>query len=242
MRNQWIRCDVRLTAEDIDGNVASVTRCFQMNGEAKGGNFSVSFEDLTIPVAGILITITRTYDSRVKSTGDFGVGWNLSFSDFRLEESEAPGAGWQAVCRRSHFGTCLEYGVEPTRLHSVVITSPDGQVDEFEFSAQTFGGLSDFLIPGNLILNSKPETVSSLQALNDTAFDVQQSGQLQDFSFNVVDPNGNTITLGAGNGDELEDLEEYLIELSEMQNCDFRSLKFATVGDVVRYYARMVRE
>lgn len=59
--------DVRLTAEDTSGNVASVTQSYEVDGGAKIGNFTLSFNDLTIPVSGIPITITRTYDSRKRS-------------------------------------------------------------------------------------------------------------------------------------------------------------------------------
>ena len=31
----------------------------------------------TVPLAGIPVTVTRTYDSRDKCPGDFGTGWNL---------------------------------------------------------------------------------------------------------------------------------------------------------------------
>jgi hypothetical protein len=69
--------DVRLTAEDASGNTSSQTVLYQLEGEMKVGNFTITFNDLTIPVAGIPITIARTYDSRVKTNGDFGIGWRL---------------------------------------------------------------------------------------------------------------------------------------------------------------------
>jgi hypothetical protein len=40
----------------------------------KVGHFTVSFRDLTIPVPGIPIQVVRTYDSRNKGFGDFGIG------------------------------------------------------------------------------------------------------------------------------------------------------------------------
>jgi hypothetical protein len=50
----------------------------------KIGNFTLSFNDLTIPVSGIPITITRTYDSRNRTTGDFGAGWTLDIKDIEV--------------------------------------------------------------------------------------------------------------------------------------------------------------
>jgi hypothetical protein len=43
-------------------------------GARVGGNFTVSFTDLEVPVAGMPIRVTRTYDSRDKQPGDFGYG------------------------------------------------------------------------------------------------------------------------------------------------------------------------
>ena len=48
--------DLRLTAEDASGNVASVTRTVQFEGEANVGNFTISFDDLEIPVPVGMIT------------------------------------------------------------------------------------------------------------------------------------------------------------------------------------------
>lgn len=44
----------------------------------QAGLFAVLFLAVLVPVAGIPIQITRTYDSRNKEAGDFGgvAGWN----------------------------------------------------------------------------------------------------------------------------------------------------------------------
>ena len=59
---------------------------YQIEGEAKVGNFSLSFTDLELPMAGIPITINRNYDSRNKSKGDFGVGWTLGIQDIEISQ------------------------------------------------------------------------------------------------------------------------------------------------------------
>src|SRR5205823_1043317 len=41
--------DVRLTAWDKAGNTATATKVFQADGQAKLGNFTVAFDDLSIP-------------------------------------------------------------------------------------------------------------------------------------------------------------------------------------------------
>ena len=43
-----------------------------VKGNRKVGHFSVSFVDMELPLAGLPIRLTRTYDSRDKRVGDFG--------------------------------------------------------------------------------------------------------------------------------------------------------------------------
>src|SRR6185436_7216127 len=73
--------EVRLTARDFAGKTASASINAVVGGQMKIGHFSLSFVDLDVPVAGLPIQVTRTYDSRDKRRGDFGIGWRLSLSD-----------------------------------------------------------------------------------------------------------------------------------------------------------------
>ena len=52
-----------------DHNRTLIVEC-----KLKVGNVTVSFTDLNIPVAGVPMEVTRTYDSRDKRVGDFGFG------------------------------------------------------------------------------------------------------------------------------------------------------------------------
>jgi hypothetical protein len=79
--------DLRLTAEDASGNTSAATVTVEIDGQAKIGHFSLSFDDLVVPMAGIPITVTRTYDSRNKAAGDFGVGWTLSVKNIEVFET-----------------------------------------------------------------------------------------------------------------------------------------------------------
>jgi hypothetical protein len=56
--------DIRLTAEDESGNLETVDTVYQIDGNMKIGIFTLTFTDLTIPVSGIPMTVTRTYNSR----------------------------------------------------------------------------------------------------------------------------------------------------------------------------------
>jgi hypothetical protein len=56
--------EVRLTATDTAGRVARASAVVVVRDNLKVGNFTVSFVDLEVPVAGQPIRVTRTYDSR----------------------------------------------------------------------------------------------------------------------------------------------------------------------------------
>ncbi|HET9703531.1 MAG TPA: PKD domain-containing protein, partial [Vicinamibacterales bacterium] len=85
---------VRLIAEDVNGQTAIDERVYRIDGAAKVGLFTLTFVDLRVPVTGIPITIERTYDSRVKTQRDFGVGWSLVVKAGRVQHNRPTGEGW----------------------------------------------------------------------------------------------------------------------------------------------------
>jgi Putative Ig domain len=79
---------LRLSAFDANGQGTTTEQILSVAGERKLGNFRLSFTDLTIPVTGISITLTRTYDSLTSNdTDDFGYGWRMEFRDTDLRTS-----------------------------------------------------------------------------------------------------------------------------------------------------------
>jgi len=118
---------LRLTVFDRGGNqsVASVT--VQVTREQKVGLFSITFQDLSIPLSGIPITINRTYDSRDKGKGDFGIGWRLDIQTLRLRPNREQGSGWVV-----NHPSGLSYTLAPVGEHKVSLTLPDGKVEEFD--------------------------------------------------------------------------------------------------------------
>lgn len=154
--------DIKLTAEDASGNSVSVLRTYKFTGEMKVGNFSMSFTDLSIPVAGIPITITRTYDSRNKTKGDFGVCWTMDISNIELSESGVMGMDWQQTKSGGFLPT---YSIIETKPHFVNVTYPDGKIDEFKMELNPS---SQQLFPVQFTTASfspKPGTFSRLVAL-----------------------------------------------------------------------------
>jgi RHS repeat-associated protein len=190
--------DVRLTAEDVSGNTASITRTYQLEGEMKVGNFTISFNDLTIPVAGIPITITRTYDSRNKTKGDFGIGWTLDIKVAELQENRVPGEGWEIYCTTWIFGVCVEWGVQPTETHTVVVSLPGFREQEFDVQTVTSYADPSGLAQGYLTFVAQPGTFSTLEALDNVTYDFLMGGTLYDMSFNVINPNRYRLTMMDG--------------------------------------------
>ncbi|MEM6398797.1 MAG: Ig-like domain-containing protein [Cyanobacteria bacterium P01_D01_bin.116] len=79
---------VRLSVYDDGGNGTFAEEVVDVAGELKLGNFRLSFTDLEVPVTGIPITLTRTYDTLTSSTtDDFGYGWRMEFRDTDLRTS-----------------------------------------------------------------------------------------------------------------------------------------------------------
>ena len=87
--------EFRLLAEDVNGLQAMISRPYTVTGDAKVGNFSFTVVDLEVPVGGLPIIVERSYDSRVKTRRDFGVGWSLSVRQGRFESNRPSGEGWR---------------------------------------------------------------------------------------------------------------------------------------------------
>jgi RHS repeat-associated protein/uncharacterized repeat protein (TIGR01451 family) len=72
---------VQLTATDTNGNAQVSLFALNVIGDNKPGRVTFTTTDLKLPLAGIPITISRTYDSLNRfKVGDFGFGWSLATS------------------------------------------------------------------------------------------------------------------------------------------------------------------
>jgi RHS repeat-associated protein len=120
---------VRLVATNGAGQTTTTSLTAVTEGEQKVGNFRISFTDLDVPVAGMPIQVVRSYDSRDKRKGDFGIGWTLDIRNVRVQESGAMGSGWQGAVTP---GFLPNYCIEATRPHIVSVTMPSNEVYKFE--------------------------------------------------------------------------------------------------------------
>jgi RHS repeat-associated protein len=121
---------LRLTATDAGGNVASVDQIVHVEGDLKLGNFTLSYTDLAVPVLGVPIAVSRTYDTlTARQTTDFGFGWRLEFRNMNLRTSVAP-------------SRLEDYGIfNPFQVGSrVYLTLPGGNRQGFTFQPQVASG------------------------------------------------------------------------------------------------------
>ena len=120
---------LRLEVYDQFGSSTFVEQNISVRGELKLGNFQLSFNDLTIPVSGIPITVARTYDSLLADReGDFGYGWRMEFRNADLRVSVKPSG-------MEDFGLYTPFR-NGTRVY---VTLPGGRREGFTFTPEIHG-------------------------------------------------------------------------------------------------------
>jgi large repetitive protein len=137
---------VRLTAYDTSGRGSQIEDELEVTGDLKLGNFRLSFTDLTIPVTGIPISLTRTYDSLTSgTTDDFGYGWRMEFRDTDLRTSLKKDEYYEQLDYRTvgfNFGT------------RIYITLPGGKREGFTFEPKQVQGALGGVTGGRLFYPS----------------------------------------------------------------------------------------
>ncbi|MBN1887926.1 MAG: VCBS repeat-containing protein [Thermoflexales bacterium] len=151
---------VRLTAADLDGNVMWTQIHLTVEGNQKIGNVSLSYVDVNVPVGGIPIQVVRSYDSRDKTQGDFGIGWQLAVRQMEVQESGVPGEYWE-----KYPGFAGQTCIRPVGDHTVAVKLPNGTLQKFspvEPAACQLGSVLQFQIN----FAPQPGTTSSLESLD----------------------------------------------------------------------------
>lgn len=134
---------LRLSAYDTNGQGSIIENTLSVARDLKLGNFRLSFTDLSIPVTGIPITLTRTYDTLTSNTrDDFGYGWRMEFRDTDLRTSVAPP---DALQRELGSYNPFKDGTK------VYITLPGGKREGFTFQPQLHPTISRLLSMGAFI-------------------------------------------------------------------------------------------
>lgn len=219
--------DVRLMTTNQVGQTSADIISVAVENNLKVGHFTVSFEDMNVPMAGIPIQVIRTYDSRDKRKGDFGYGWTLGLKNVRVEKNKVLGLSWYQT-RSSTF--IPNYCIEPTRPHIVTVTMPDGEVEKFEAKTERQCQQAAPITETRLIFTPQAGTRGKLSVAGDNTVYVAGSvpGEVQLIAYDgtgifdrtqfkytakdgtefvvnqgagglqsVRDPNGNTLTISA---------------------------------------------
>lgn len=214
---------LQLQAIDINGSQTTDTIDVQLDGEAKVGNFAYTVNEFTVPLAGLPITINRTYDSRRKSeVGDFGYGWDLDYNLVKTEKSRELGSQWQLnEFSSGPLGALRDFCVQPVGDILVNVTLPNDEVERFKVKASpecnptvpildvelTFEPQGDTQSTLTLaspqtvrLVNGQLERLGSGQVFDENDFVLTtREGYEYNFVANgdvslITDPNNNTLT------------------------------------------------
>lgn len=130
---------LRLVVSDKGGNITTAIRTILVDGELKIGNFSIGFTDVTIPAAGIPLTVGRIYDTfRHQQSQDFGYGWQQTFAGIRATTNGVMGKGWRKV--KKSFSLYRRpfplWAIESQGEHVVSVIPTFGKVEHFRVKLQ----------------------------------------------------------------------------------------------------------
>ncbi|MEM9804842.1 MAG: putative Ig domain-containing protein [Cyanobacteria bacterium P01_D01_bin.56] len=124
---------VRVTAQDFNGQRSIQGFVAGIATENKVGNFSLDATDLTIPLTGIPVTVSRRYDTlQANEQGTLGFGWDLVGVDAKISES---------VAVTDRDGIRLFTATPFTFGTRVTLTNPDGERVGFTFTPEASPGL-----------------------------------------------------------------------------------------------------
>jgi RHS repeat-associated protein len=177
---------LRLTVRDRGGNETTASIVVQIAREMKVGQFTLSFADVSVPTSGLPIGALRTYDSRDKQKGDFGIGWQLEIQSIRIRTNRVLGTGWTRVVS----GPVVS--LLPTDQHKVSVTLANGRVEEFDLQVSPtsqIGSLDATMVVG---FAKRPGTRGTLEALANSSLLVFAGGTedelVDDLTLHTYDP------------------------------------------------------
>ena len=198
---------VVLQGWDAAGNHGFDARVVRVTGDLKLGHYSITFEEATVPVAGIPVTVTRTYDTRRRLEDlDFGHGWTVDANNVRVHESRRIGFGWQM--HRLEEGHLDRYCLLSNGDPIVTVTLPDGQVESFRAVAVPECGVTprvDVTV-GFQPIDGTDSTLTS-RSYGTVRFTGSNLVDLSDPALQPIDPSGYVLTTAEGVSYEIEQFE-----------------------------------
>ncbi len=147
---------------------------------------------MDIPVHGFPLSVTRTYDSRVKDDiGNFSYGWDMKLSKATLSENGIPGSNWNMT---QTGGWLKTYRLTETKPHEVIIHWGNGKTDKF---ALKFNPASQAMYPIQWVkayYETTNGSKSKLEPLGQTTDLLYQQGKIYDYDFNPYNPQKYKLT------------------------------------------------
>jgi len=183
--------EIRLSATDVNGLTSYLSVVISVSGDLKLGQFAISFQDKSLNLGKLPITVTRAYDSRKRATvGDFGYGWDVSFTDVKLTQNRIIGLSWET---QSQGGFIPYYALVPTKPHTVSIKFGENQ--EFKFVATPNPETQAFNYQYIDGFNFDPigDTKGTLVPIAASPF-IYSGGAVLNFDFEIYNPTGYVYT------------------------------------------------
>ncbi|MCQ4165883.1 putative Ig domain-containing protein [Tahibacter harae] len=181
-----------LEATDTSGRSSTDSVAVSIEGDMKVGHYSVTFLDVEVPLSGIPIRVTRTYDTRrAHEDLDFGYGWSVDYQNVSVRENRKLGFSWRLA---QSGGGLTPWCVRPLSDPIVTVTLPHGEVEKFKayfhpecqpYTATVYGELR-FAPVGN--------THSQLEQLDYGTIRVIEQGE----AANLADPDSPNVPLDPG--------------------------------------------
>ncbi len=127
--------DIVVVAWDANGNTFNDGITVMVSGEAKPGQFALSFRDAQVEVSGLPLSVTRTYDTRRRIESlDFGYGWSVGYQDIKIQTNGILGTGWEVRTVGSGFAQKICIFATGARIATVRL--PGGKLERFDFKAK----------------------------------------------------------------------------------------------------------
>jgi RHS repeat-associated protein len=183
---------IQLNATASNGSQLTSVIVVSVIGDNKPGRVIFSATDLKMPLAGLPITITRTYDSLKKGTsGDFGFGWTLATS-VDLQVDAANNVSFTINGQRRTFF----FQVQPSSFLFPWLLIPKYVPQVGLHGSLTSDGCGGLIqVQGNTVCFPtgpyQPTTYTYTDPIG-RVFVIAANGQIQ----SIKDTNGNTLTFG----------------------------------------------
>jgi RHS repeat-associated protein len=187
---------ITVNCTDSDGGTQSGSTDMAVSGNLKLGRYVTTYQDMAVPVAGLQMQVLRTYDSTDKTPGDFGIGWRVSLTNFRVSTNRALGAGGWSQYNPACVGALCLTAYKTSAPHYVTVTWPDGHQEMFDFTPQGGSVLFPTITPA---FTDRPNTnTTSTLTADGSISGLTADGSLVDGNGNIYNPTRYTLTTHDG--------------------------------------------